>query len=109
METIGGKYLIPKNNGTVSWSWTYDKRKPNTKKFNNVPYFLESSIRILSVTALAESMKDAEVTWVLKTKNVFTWNFGSSKKTIAHSDNFLPYLDIQDVLNKIYGFCKRVI
>ena len=55
--TIGGKYLIPKRIGTVSWSWTYDEVQFHTNKLNNVSYLLDSPVDILSATALAESMK----------------------------------------------------
>ena len=65
METIGGKYLIPKWIGTVSWSWTDDEEQLHTEKFNNVLYFTDSLVKILSETAMAESMKYDEGTWVL--------------------------------------------
>ena len=43
---------------------------------------MESPFNILSATALAESMKDYEGTWVLaKMKySIFTWDFGKLKK-----------------------------
>ena len=52
----------------------------------------------------------ADGTWVLtKSKYfIFTWNFGKYKKTIAHSENCLPELDIQYIFSKFYGFFKRV-
>ena len=62
VETIGGNYLIPKNIGTVSWSWTDYEGKLHTKKFNDVLYFTDSPINILSATELSESMKYDEVT-----------------------------------------------
>ena len=36
LVTIGGKYIIPKSIGTVSWYYTYGKGKRHTKKLNNV-------------------------------------------------------------------------
>ena len=39
VETIGGKYLIPKGIGTVSWYWTDYEGQIHTKKFNNISYF----------------------------------------------------------------------
>ena len=32
--TIGGKYLIPKGIGTVSWYWTDDEGQLHTNRFN---------------------------------------------------------------------------
>ena len=46
--TIVGKYLIPKGIIKVSWSCTDDEDKLNTNKFNNVLYFPDSSVNILS-------------------------------------------------------------
>ena len=87
MATIGGKYIIPRMIGKVSWYWNDDEVQLHTNKLNNVLYFTDSPVNILSATALAESMKDDEGTWVLaKIKySSFTWDFGRYKKTIAHS------------------------
>ena len=66
MSDISGKDIIPKGIGTVSWSWTDDEGKFNKNKLNNVLYFPNSPVIILSETALNEFMKDYEVTWVQK-------------------------------------------
>ena len=58
------KNLIPKGIGTVIWSWTYDEGQLITKKFNNLIYFPEPPVNILSTTALSESMKDDQEAWV---------------------------------------------
>ena len=62
VETIGRTYLGPKGIVTVSWSWTDDEGKLYTNKFNNALYFPDSSFNIPSETALAESIKDDDVT-----------------------------------------------
>ena len=62
LETIGGKYIIPEGIGTFSWSWTDDGGQLHTKKLNNVIYFTNSTFKILSETALPESMKDDDGT-----------------------------------------------
>ena len=62
VATICGKYLFPKMIGIVIWSWTYDEVQMHIKMFNNVIYFTESPVNMLSVTALYESTKDDEVT-----------------------------------------------
>ena len=55
-STIVGNDFITKVVVVVSWSCTSDKRKIYTKIFNNVIYFTDSPVNIISVTALAESM-----------------------------------------------------
>ena len=70
VATIGGKYIIPKGIGTVSWSWSYDEVKYHIKKWNNVLYFIESPVNILSATVLSKSMKDDEGSWVLTKINI---------------------------------------
>ena len=65
MVTIGGKNIITRGIGTAIWSCTDDEGKLHTKTFNNVLYLPESLVNILSATALAESIKDGEVIWVI--------------------------------------------
>ena len=55
-------------------------------------------------------MKDDNGKWVL-TKGkyyVYTWSFGEYKKTIYHTENYLPELDIQSEFSKFGVFCNRV-
>ena len=84
--TIDGKYLIPKGIETVSWYWNADEGKIHTNKLNNVMYFSESLVNMISETALTVSIKDDERTWLLKRSkySIFTWGFGKHKRTIAH-------------------------
>ena len=92
MVTIGGKYIILKEIGTVIWSWNDDEVKRYTHKLNNVLYFPDSSVNILSATELVESIKYDELTWVLTKKehSIFTWYISKYKNTIVHSEHFLP-------------------
>ena len=93
VATIGGKYIIPKVVFTVSWYWTDDEGQMHTKDFNNIIYFTDSSVNILSETTLDESMKDYDDgTWLLtKIKYyIYTWGFGEYKKTISHPENYFP-------------------
>ena len=110
VATICGKDLITKGIGTVRWSWTNYRGKLCTNKFNNVLYFPDSTVTILSATALYESMKDYEVTWVLTIRKYssFTCYFGKYKKSIAHTENCLPKLEIQSGFSKFSGFYKIV-
>ena len=84
--------LFTKGVGTVSWYWTDDKGKLYTNKLNNILYFPDSPVNVLSATTLYESMKDDEGTWmVTKIKYyIFPWVFGKYKNKIAHSENCLP-------------------
>ena len=52
VATIGGKYLITKGVGTVIWSCADDEGRLYKNKFNNVLYFSDSLVSILSATAL---------------------------------------------------------
>ena len=65
VATIGGKYLIPKDIGTVSWYFTDDEVKLHTNKLKNVLYFTDSPVNTLIATVINESIKDDEVIWVL--------------------------------------------
>ena len=58
VANIGEKYLIPKGIGTVTWSWTDDGGQLHTKRLNNVPYFIDSPVNIISETTLDESTMD---------------------------------------------------
>ena len=111
VETIGEKDLIPKGIGTVSWSWNDDEGQVHTIKLNNVIYFPESPVNIISATALAESMKDDLGIWVpTKGKySIFTWVYGKYKNTIARTENCLPELEIQAGFSKFSIFCKIVV
>ena len=85
VANIGWKDIIPKEIGTVSWSWNDDDGKLHTKKLNNV-LFPDSPVNIPSSTVMAESMKDDKGTWFLtKIKySIFTLIFWKYTKTIAH-------------------------
>ena len=77
VETIDGTYLIPKGIGTVSWSWNDDEKQMHKNQSNNVLYFLDSPVNILSTTALCDSMNDDEEKWVLieRKYSISTWSF----------------------------------
>ena len=73
MATIGEGYLSPKVINIVSWSWTDDEEKLHTKKLNNVLYFPDSSVNVLSETTLDKFMKDYDGTWVLKNEILYLY------------------------------------
>ena len=53
VANIGGKGLFPKGIGTVIWSWNNNEVQLHTKTLNNVLYFPDSPVYILSTTTLA--------------------------------------------------------
>ena len=77
VATIGGKNIITKGIGTVSWSWNDDEKQIHKNQSNNVLYFLDSPVNILSTTALCDSMNDDEEKWVLieRKYSISTWSF----------------------------------
>ena len=106
LVTIGGNDILPKGIGTVSWYWTDYEGKIHTKKLNNIIYSPYSPVNILSATALDESIKDDEETWVPTKRKyyIFTWEIDNYKKTIAHSEFCLPELEIKSGFIKYSGF-----
>ena len=64
VAVIGGKYLIPKRIDTVRCYCTDDDGKMQKNRLNNVLYFTDSPVNILSAIELTKSMKYDEVTWV---------------------------------------------
>ena len=86
VATLCRKYIIPEGIGTVRWSCTNDEGKLHAKTFNNVLYLQESPVNILIPTALDESIKDNEGTWVQTKRkySFYTWYYGKYKKTISH-------------------------
>ena len=68
---IGGKYLITKGIDTVSWYWTDDEGQLYTNELNNILYFPDSTIKILSTTALDKYIKDDEGSFVITKRNYY--------------------------------------
>ena len=74
VATIDGKDISPKWIVKVSWDWIDDEGQLHTNNFNNILYFTDSPVNILSETALDESMKDYEGTWVLTKRKYYIFN-----------------------------------
>ena len=108
VATIDGKFIIPKDIGTVSWSWNFDEGQLHTKKLNNVFSWHIDPVNILSATILDESMKGDEGTRVITKREyyIFTWYFGKYKNIISHSENCLPELDIKVGFSNFSGFSR---
>ena len=79
VATIHGKDYIRNGFGTVSLYWNDDEGQLQTKKLNNLLYFTDSPCNIQSTTALSESKKDNEGTWVLTKReiSICALDFGS--------------------------------
>ena len=57
VATIGGSNNSASGMGTVWWRWKYDIRKIHTLDIENVLYFPQSLVNILSITGLADQLK----------------------------------------------------
>jgi len=71
VATIGGKGYQPSGIGSVRWSWRDDKGSLHEYLVENVLYFSQSPINILSVTTFAKQLNDTEGTGI-DTKQLYS-------------------------------------
>jgi hypothetical protein len=92
VATIGGKNSSPSGVGTVKWTWKDDDGKDHTFIFENVLYFPNSPVNVLSVTSLADFLNDDEGTGIDTKRKYsrFYWDHGKHQRTFHHSDSNLP-------------------
>ena len=64
VATIGSKLNRPEGTGTVEWKWRDDKGVTHTEQLENVIYFPQSPINIMSVTEFARQLNDEEGTGI---------------------------------------------
>ena len=64
VATIGGKLNRPAGIGTVEWKWNDDDGVTHTQQLENVLYFPQSPINIMSVTEFAKQLHDEEGTGI---------------------------------------------
>ena len=98
VATIGGKGHQPSGLGTVRWSWRDDKGTLHEYLVENVLYFPQSPINILSVTTFAKQLNDTEGTGI-DTKQLYSrfyWNFNQHSLRIQHPPSNLPELSINE-------------
>ena len=69
---------------------------------NNVIYFPDSSVNILSSAALTESMKDCELTWV-PTRKLMFWEVYKYNSSLRKLSSRIRY---PNCISKSSGFCK---
>ena len=55
VATIGGTDNIPEGIGTVEWTWRDDDGKVHTYRLDDVYYFPDSPVNLLSVTEFAKT------------------------------------------------------
>jgi len=110
VATIGGTDFKPAGIGTVEWTWTDDNGRRHTMRIENVLYFPQSPVNVLSVTAFASQLGDEEGTWI-KTKmkySQFTWDSERHSRRIEHSENCLPELPINNGYGTFVTFCNSI-
>ena len=72
----------------------------------NVLHFPGSPVKILSVAALADQLKDDWDTWILsrRTQSTFTWDSGKFCKTIFHGPSKIPEMLVNTSKDSIASF-----
>ena len=87
VATTGGKMNRPGGIGTVEWTWKDDSGVSHTERLDNVLYFPQSPINIMSVTEFAKQLDDEESTGIdTKMKySRFYWKQNQFSKKIYHS------------------------
>ena len=98
VETIGGKGHRPSGIGTVRWTWRDDLGKAHEYLIEDVLFFPESPINILSVTCFAKQLNDLTGTGI-DTKQLqshFYWDCGKYSLTIRHPPLNLPEISINE-------------
>ena len=107
--TIGGDDNTPEGVGTVEWSWYDDDGKRHTYRLEEVYYFPQSPVNLLSVTQLARMLNDPEGTEI-RTKmssSILTWDKGQYSRTFQHPQSGLPEMPINEGVTRFSAFCAR--
>ena len=98
VATIGGKRHMPSGVGTVKWRWNDDNGTYHEYLVENVLYFPQSPINVLSVTKFACQLKDTEGTGI-DTKQLcsrFYWDNNKYSITIYHHQSNVPAMQINE-------------
>ena len=108
VATIGGKNSVPDSIGTVKWSWKDDNGHQHTHFLQNVLYFPNSPVNILSVTEFANALNDDEGTGIdtKRTKSRFYWDKGQYERTFLHSTSNLPEMSINKGVSSFSWFTR---
>jgi hypothetical protein len=108
VATIGGKLNRPGGIGTVEWTWKDDTGESHTERLDNVLFFPQSPINIMSVTEFAKQLDDEEGTGIdTKMKySRFYWKQNKYSRKIYHSASNLPELAINEG-NTLYSWFTK--
>ena len=98
VATIGGAQNSVEGMGTTLWRWKDDSGQHHTIDVENVLYFPQSPVNILSITSLADQFNDDDGTGIntKRRKSHFYWNHNKHQRTITHpQSNFLelPFIE----------------
>ena len=109
VATIGGKMNRPGGIGTVEWTWKDDSGVSHTERLDNVLYFPQSPINIMSVTEFAKQLDDEEGIGIdTKMKySRFYWKQNQFSRKIYHSASNLPELAINEGNTLFTWFTKK--
>ena len=110
VATIGGKLNRPAGIGTVEWKWKDDYGKTHTYHLEQVLYFPQSPINIMSVTELARQLDDKDSTGIdtrMKYSR-FYWEGNKFSRKIYHSSSNLPELAINEGATLYTWFTKKL-
>jgi hypothetical protein len=109
VATIGGKNSRPSGIGTVKWSWLDDAGQTHKYELQDVYYFPQSPVNILSVTEFAKFLNDGEGTGI-DTKAHYSrlyWDNNKFSRRFHHSDSNLPEMPINCGKGAFAWFMKR--
>lgn len=98
VTTIGGTKNSAMGAGTVCWRWKDDLGHTYSEDIENVLYFPNSLVNILSVTTFAAQLKDDDGTGVdtKRQSTHFYWDGDCHQHTIYHSGSHLPELPVNE-------------
>ena len=94
--TVGSESLSPSGIGKVQVQWLDDDNQRFSIVLNDVLYFPNSPVNVISCTSLAHQLDDNDGTWIQTKRHhsIFEWDFGSRRRTIHHPSSNLPELDL---------------
>ena len=94
--TVGSTSLLPQGIGDVDISWHDDHGNDYSITLENVLFFPDSPVNVISCTAFANQLGDDEGTWIQTKRqySVFTWDFGKYTRTISHPSSNLPEIQL---------------
>ena len=98
VATIDGKGHSASGIGTVRWKWSDDNGKVHDIMVDNVLFFPQSPINILSVTSFAQQLNDPEGTGITTVQNNsrLFWDHGKFSRTIRHPASNLPEMPLNE-------------